>query len=218
MQIEEKYLSKELLNKALLSGKEYGWKRGDVTNVIDYAYSIGLGIIGGQLQFKLPDGTCELYWRKFDPKERVTGEKWQDYCKRTRLECIELLNKLPDNKSLINEAVDNFEFLKQKYNNGVNLEEYLIFILYFDETGLEQIILYKKIDDILWNDWDPIGIKDYGGLRDEYQGYIPEIFDMIIKGQTPKDIAKKLNSIAKERMGLKGDWQQSKMVAKKLCE
>ena len=57
---EEKYLPAEILQKAILSGKEYGWKRHDFREVLEKAVKVGLGIIGGQVQFKLPDGTCEL--------------------------------------------------------------------------------------------------------------------------------------------------------------
>ena len=53
-----KYLPTEILQKAIVSGKEYGRKRTDFKEVVDKAVEVGLGIIGGQVQFKLPDGTC----------------------------------------------------------------------------------------------------------------------------------------------------------------
>ena len=69
-EIEEKYLPAEISQKAILSGQEYGWKRTDFKEVVDKAVEVGLGIIGGQVQFKLPDGTCELDWHKYDTTER----------------------------------------------------------------------------------------------------------------------------------------------------
>ena len=31
----------------------------------------------------------------------------------------------------------------------------------------EQKQLYKKIDEILWKEWDPIGVNDIDDVRDE---------------------------------------------------
>ena len=36
-----------------------------------------------------------------------------------------------------------------------------------------QLGLYKRIDEILWEDWDPIGVNDVEEARDEYQSYLP---------------------------------------------
>src|SRR5690606_29989731 len=38
--------------------------------------------------------------------------------------------------------------------------------------------LYKKINDILWFDWDPIGVNDLAP-SDEYHRYVPEIFTLV---------------------------------------
>ncbi len=97
---EQKYLPSEILLKSTLSGQEYGWKREDFKEVVDYAVKAGLAVVGGQVQFKLPDGTCELYWRKYDTKERAVNEGWTSYCNRTQKECLEQFKALP-NKKLI---------------------------------------------------------------------------------------------------------------------
>ena len=47
-EIEEKYLPKEILQNAIVSGNEYGWKRTDFKNVIKKAVENDLGIIGGK--------------------------------------------------------------------------------------------------------------------------------------------------------------------------
>jgi hypothetical protein len=48
-------------------------------------------------------------------------------------------------------------------------------MLRFDKSmNTEQNKLHKIIDEILWNDWDPIGVNEYGeDARDEYQSYLP---------------------------------------------
>jgi lactate dehydrogenase-like 2-hydroxyacid dehydrogenase len=105
--IEEKYLPNEILQKAIVSGKEYGWKRDDFKEVVDKTVEIGLGIIGGQVQFKFQDGTCELYWHKYDTTERKPGENWNDYCQRTKKECLSQFEKLPTDTELINEGIQS---------------------------------------------------------------------------------------------------------------
>lgn len=79
----------------------------------------------------------------------------------------------------------------------------------------EQIELYKVVDEILWNDWDPIGINDIAS-RDEYQSYIPEIFSMLIENKDVNTIAERLNEIATKRMGLFANIELSLKVAEKL--
>lgn len=136
---EEKYLPTEILKKAIVSGNEYGWKRADFEAVVDKAVEVGLGIIGGQVQFKLPDGTCELYWHKYDTTERRSGEGWKDYCQRTKEECLNQFENLPSDNDLLKEGIEYFDFLKKKSETDLNLKDYLIFILYFNdiETELE---------------------------------------------------------------------------------
>jgi hypothetical protein len=138
--IEEKYLPNEILQKAIVSGKEYGWKRDDFKEVVDKTVEIGLGIIGGQVQFKFQDGTCELYWHKYDTTERKPGENWNDYCQRTKKECLSQFEKLPTDTELINEGIQSFDFLKEKDKKNLKLGDFLIFILYFNdlETELEK--------------------------------------------------------------------------------
>jgi hypothetical protein len=40
--------------------------------------------LGGQFQFRLEDGaTCEIYRLSADSKERLAGESWTDYSRRS---------------------------------------------------------------------------------------------------------------------------------------
>jgi hypothetical protein len=132
--INELKLPKYILDKSIKSGQEFGWKRHDFIDVIEAAKSKNLAIIGGQIQFKLPDGTCELYWKRYDTKDRLPNENWIDYCSRTYSECIQQFKQIDSNEKLIKEGIENFDFLKNKATDGVNLEPYLIFILYFQNN------------------------------------------------------------------------------------
>jgi hypothetical protein len=78
-----------------------------------------------------------------------------------------------------------------------------------------QIALYKAVDEILWKDWDPIGINHIAP-RDEYQSYVPEIFSMLTENKDVNEIADRLSQIATERMGLLEDKDLCLEVAEKL--
>ena len=53
----------------------------------------------------------------------------------------------------------------------------------------EDSLLYRKIDEILWFDWDPIGVNDIAP-KDEYRSYLPEIYRLKKSGANNKEIAK----------------------------
>jgi len=66
----------------------------------------------------------------------------------------------------------------------------------------DQLQLYKGIDDILWEDWDPIGVSGLNGPRDEYYAYLPQVFKLALEGAAPAKIAEYLHKVVAERMGL----------------
>jgi hypothetical protein len=64
-----------------------------------------------------------------------------------------------------------------------------------------ELELYQRIDEILWRDWDPIGISGIPDACDEYQGYLPVVYRFALEGDREK-IANYLSSVTSERMGL----------------
>src|SRR5688500_6198067 len=64
-----------------------------------------------------------------------------------------------------------------------------------------EVALYQAIDEILWRDWDPIGISSIDGARDEYQMYLPQVYQLALAGDHAK-IVDYLFTVAVERMGL----------------
>jgi hypothetical protein len=65
----------------------------------------------------------------------------------------------------------------------------------------DQLQLYKGIDEILWKDWDPIGVSP-DGPRDEYHTYLPQVFRLALEDAAPQKIAEYLHKVVSERMGL----------------
>jgi hypothetical protein len=49
-----------------------------------------------------------------------------------------------------------------------------------------QLKLYQAIDEILWRDWDPIGVSGIDGARDEYHMYLPEVYRLALEGDRSK--------------------------------
>ncbi|WP_319500622.1 hypothetical protein [uncultured Draconibacterium sp.] len=81
----------------------------------------------------------------------------------------------------------------------------------------KEVFHYRITDEILWNDWDPIGIND-SAPRDEYQGYVPQIFSAIKNGESAKEISKRLLKIEIEQMGLPGNKKSCFRIANKLLK
>ena len=138
---QEQRLPKSILDKAIKSTNEFGWRQEDFLDVIEAAKQTHLASIGGQVQYVLPDGTCELYWLSYDPTYRQLNETWLTYCERTANECLEKFNNLIATTDIEKEAL-TFPFLSDKKKNGVDISEYLTFILYFDD---KQTDLFDKI-------------------------------------------------------------------------
>ncbi len=130
---EEKRLPETILNKAVRSGNEFGWRQQDFVETIETARKLRLGIIGGQVQYVLSDGTCELYWLTYDPDERRDGEKWLEYCNRTADETISKFKSLVTKTDFEKEALTSFDFLSDKKSKGINIADYRVFIIYFDD-------------------------------------------------------------------------------------
>ena len=120
---EERRLPETILNKAIKSGNEFGWRQTDFIETIEAARKLKMGIVGGQVQYVLPDGTCELYWLAYDPVERQPGEGWIKYCNRTADETIEKFKDLITKTDFEKEA-SSLDFLRDKQSKGVDIDDY----------------------------------------------------------------------------------------------
>jgi hypothetical protein len=80
----------------------------------------------------------------------------------------------------------------------------------------DELELYKAIDEILWYDWDPIGINDAPEARDEYQGYLPHIFRLAVEGKNVEHISASLTAIIETNIGLGANKQHCHRIAGKI--
>jgi hypothetical protein len=130
----ERRLPETILNKAVKSTNEFGWKQIDFIETVEAGRKLKLGIVGGQVQYVFPDGTCELYWLSYDSEERQPEEDWVKYCNRSADEVINKFKDLVIKTDIEKEAITSFDFLLNKKSKGVNIEDYKTFIIYFDDT------------------------------------------------------------------------------------
>ena len=75
----------------------------------------------------------------------------------------------------------------------------------------DQQRLFTKIDIILWEKWDPIGVNDYD-VRDEYSAYVPTIFRLALEG-SQEYIEDQLLKIERDQMGLAGNPENCSKIA-----
>ena len=66
------------------------------------------------------------------------------------------------------------------------------------------------------SEWDPIGVNDVPAARDEYDGYVPQILDLLRVGAPASMMADRLLRIETDEMGLRGDRERALRVAEKL--
>jgi hypothetical protein len=62
----------------------------------------------------------------------------------------------------------------------------------------------QRVEQALWEDWDPIGVRAMGGPSDEYDSYAPTILRMLLAGATEEELVVHLYAIETEQMGLGG--------------
>ena len=58
------------------------------------------------------------------------------------------------------------------------------------------LALYRAVDEVLHYIWDPIGVSGVPEARDEYQGYLPQVFKLVRERQSEETIANYLGTIA----------------------
>jgi hypothetical protein len=72
---------------------------------------------------------------------------------------------------------------------------------------------FKQIDEILWKDWDPIGVNDVSEARDEYHSYVWKVVDFKLKNVDSEVIAQYLFQIETGHMGLTGNLENCRRVS-----
>lgn len=125
------HLPCELIKLAVKSGNEFGCRKKDFEQALTVAGNNDLAILGGQVQYLFEDGTCEAYWLSYDPSDVIFSGDWSEYVQQSINSVRAKFRALIASTDFVTEAVQNFKFLKEKFEQGSDLETHLVFILYF---------------------------------------------------------------------------------------
>lgn len=77
-------------------------------------------------------------------------------------------------------------------------------------------IALKKVDEVLWQHWDPIGVNDTPEALGEYTSYAPSVLRLVQDGADAEKIASHLDSLQTVSMGLGGNIVRCRRVAREL--
>ena len=78
-----------------------------------------------------------------------------------------------------------------------------------------QKVVYSEIDKIIWEDWNPIGLKREDS-SDEYEGYLNQLFSLKINGAIEKRIIEYLIKTDYEIMGIEVDEKYFEKITEKI--
>ncbi len=120
-----------------LRGNEFGWRPQDFPWALKEAARLGFRCIGGQFQFRLPDGpTCEMYWLDADAPHRLFEESWSAFVSRCEVDVRAKFEQRLQSIDFRHEAED-WECIRQLMTNGkIDPLEHVYFVAYFeDENG-----------------------------------------------------------------------------------
>ncbi len=80
----------------------------------------------------------------------------------------------------------------------------------------KELILYQQIDEILWKEWDPIGLyNEAGEARDEYYSYIPAFFTFAKNKGNFEEFLKIIDK-AEDHIGLSSSMEKKKWLYEKI--
>jgi hypothetical protein len=82
----------------------------------------------------------------------------------------------------------------------------------------QELELYRRCDEVLHYIWDPCGVAGAPGARDEYYGYLPQVFAYVQDQAASTKIVDYLVSIEEKRMGLSPRREHAQLVANMLTK
>ncbi len=132
MEQSKHVLPAHILDQATLRGNEYAWPVSDIPMVIEAARSANLVNIGGQLQFRFPDATCECYWVEVDTYRTVpTDLPWLERVSGTAAAAVSQFQLLREKSDFIAEGRLGFaRYLDAFEMKGGDLNEIMCFVWY----------------------------------------------------------------------------------------
>jgi hypothetical protein len=126
----EHKLPPEIVKGARLRGNEYGWEVLSFPEALTSAIVQQYACIGGQFQFRLETGTCEMYWLSADSDSRRAGEAWVEYSERSCSEVRSGFEKLISETDFRKQA-EEWLPVREAMAQGIDPIQRLVFVAYF---------------------------------------------------------------------------------------
>jgi hypothetical protein len=127
-------LPPEITKGAQLAGNEYGWRISSFPDALANAEALGFACIGGQFQFRLDTGICEMYWLRADSNARQKGETWLAYCARSCSEVKIGFERLVLETDFVKQASE-WPPVREAMKRRLDPIQNLVFVAYFvDES------------------------------------------------------------------------------------
>jgi hypothetical protein len=128
--LTDEHFPAELVAKASLLGGEFGWLLDDFPAAIEMARAAEIACVGGQMQFRLPDAVCEMYWLDADSSPRGVDEAWSQYAVRSCDEVLEKFMALKNRMDFREEALQ-WTSIPELTASDVDPARYAFFVAYF---------------------------------------------------------------------------------------
>lgn len=77
--------------------------------------------------------------------------------------------------------------------------------------------LNQRIDEVLYYEWDPIGVSDQPCAKAEYSSYTMALLEYVLK-EDLNQIANQLSKIEIDSMGLTSNKEQNLIIAQRLLD
>jgi hypothetical protein len=126
----EHELPPQVVEGARIAGNEYGWQIPSFPDALANAEALGYACIGGQFQFRLDGGTCEMYWLSADSNPRELGESWLAFSRRSCSEVKSGFEKLLTETDFVKQAMEWLP-VREAMKEGLDPIQKLVFVAYF---------------------------------------------------------------------------------------
>ncbi len=83
----------------------------------------------------------------------------------------------------------------------------------FDNSELQ-----KRVDEVLYYVWDPIGVSNEPCARGEYDSYVPQVLKLVLENDSIEPISEYLANIATAQMSLSADPNRCDRAAELLLQ
>jgi hypothetical protein len=75
-----------------------------------------------------------------------------------------------------------------------------------------------RLERLLWEEWDPIGVNNLPGSETEYDSYASELLKKLKRGTTVEKIASHLGKAERVHMGLSESHTKNRAVAERIVK